>query len=140
MREPHTCSAIVVGESHTSGVGIFEFDAAVVILQGEELNIWVGEEHFILDLEGCVQRGQFILVMQQSGGSIARIVETNSPSAPDQTHPVEIEHEFRWGDDGIDTKPVVEYWRRDDIDAVESGPIRLSEGDTVIKYIRPTRR
>ncbi|KAB1191170.1 MULTISPECIES: hypothetical protein [Haloferax] len=140
MREPDTCAAIVVGESLTEGVGIFEFDAEVVILQGEELNIWVGEEHFISDPEGSVQRGQFLLVTQSSTGSIARIVEVNSPSKPDGDHPIELEHEFRWDAEGVTTEPVVEFCSQDDVKAEEDSQIQLSERAKVVRYVRPTNR
>lgn len=138
MKEPHTFSAQVVGENDAMGVGIFEFDASVVTLLGEELNIWVGEEHFILDPEGSIQRGQFIYVKEPASGSIARIVEANSPSAPDAERPVKLEHEFRWDSNGLDIDTVVEYWSREEVEA--GGPTRLTDEDTAVMYIRPTSR
>lgn len=140
MREPETCVATVVGRNETTSHGVFEFEAVVTILQGEELNVWVGEDHYVTDPEGRVQRGQFVIVKRPDSGAIVRIVEPNAPDAPDEDHPVKLECEVRWDADGVDTEPVVEHWRRTALEADEATRAASSRapGDSLVTYIRPT--
>ena len=144
MRGSHTYFATVVGTDDATGYGIFEFDASVVILRGERLNIWVGGDHYVSDPEGCIQRGQFLLVETPESGAVARIVEPNAPDAPDDGRPVKLELEIRWDTTSVDTVPAVEYWSRTDLETeIREGDDTLSArelDDSFARYIRPTNR
>ncbi|WP_411966331.1 hypothetical protein [Haloferax sp. YSMS24] len=144
MREPHTCVATVVGTNDSTGAGIFEFDARVLILRGEKLNVWVGEDHFVTDTEGDIQRGQFLLVKRPESGAIARIVEPNADDAPEGGNHVKLELEIQWDTTNVDTEPVVEYWSRDELEAKLTGrddtPPGRELGEAFVWYVRPTNR
>lgn len=144
MREPHTCVATVVGTGDTTGAGIFEFDAAVLILRGERLNVWVGEDHYVTDPEGSIQRGQFLLVKRPESGAIARIVEPNADDGPDEVNHAKLELEIQWDTANVDTESTVEYWRRDELEAkitgLEGTPSGRTVGEASVWYIRPTNR
>lgn len=139
MREPDTCVATVVGTNDTASHGIFEFEAVVTILQGEALNIWVGENHYVIDPEGDIQRGQFVLLKAPDSGAIARIVEPNATDAPDEDHAVKVEREVRWDRSGVDTEPTVEHWSRTDLEEGDpDATVTPWDSSTVVRYIRPT--
>ncbi|KTG27036.1 hypothetical protein [Haloferax profundi] len=138
MHEFQPVSLTVVGESGDTGGGVFEFEASVVLLRGDTLNLWVGDEHFVADSEGGIQRGQYVLVTTPTTGSIARIVETSAPASPDPRRPIEVELEYRWNAETFVTEPTVEFWTRDEL--AVTGPHESHTGgdERVVTFVRPT--
>ncbi|KAB1185036.1 MULTISPECIES: hypothetical protein [Haloferax] len=148
MHRPRTFSVTVVGENDTTGGGVFEFDASVLLLRSEHLSLWVGDDHFVVDPEGDVQRGQYVLVERPSSGCVARIVEVDSGDAPDSEHRIEVECCCRWDATHVETDPTIEYWTQDMVEAGSRKSERRTrsghresekEGETVT-FVRPTMR
>lgn len=140
MEDRETFPATVVGTAGDGRRGVFEFDASVVVVWEGGLHLWVGGHHFVDDDEGCVQRGQYLLVTTPVTGVLARIVDADASGAPDPARRVTVEREWSWdgatgassaGDGDSDV------WSDGAITGAERHP--LGE-DAAVRFVRPTSR
>ncbi|WP_410767650.1 hypothetical protein [Haloferax sp. DFSO60] len=134
MQPKGTIKTTIVGKPDPSGPGVFDCDAAVVLVRAKRLNIWVGRRHFVSDPDGYIERGQHVLVMRADGGSVSRITR---PTPVGDEDSIQVEHLVAWDDDGLIGDPAAELWPRGVLDGTVSD--FFGEGVSV-RFIRPTTR
>ncbi|WP_396613452.1 hypothetical protein ACH9L7_17655 (plasmid) [Haloferax sp. S1W] len=132
-----TFSTTVVGTSESAGSGVFDFETSVLIRRSKHLHVWVFDDHFVDDPEGCVQKGQYVLVTTSVTGVVALVTDTAATDAPDPNRRVKVEARCWWDDDGVETDPTTDYWSKA---ALEGREDWSPEGDATVEFIRPTKR